>query len=136
MTATPDLHAERMRRIKRAQECRLYAAELKAWIAGRDRDSARNVVAQLLDTNDDPRFAHVPVVDVLLAVPRYGDDRVRRSLRVVGIDRHDARIRDLTPRQRCRLADTVRQPRLVIKTCDWPTLLAPTWDADTTGVAV
>lgn len=126
--------AQRAAALKRANECRVYAAELKDWISGRDRESARNVVAQLLDGNDDWRFGHVEVVALLKSIPRYGADRVRRTLRLVQVD-DDSRIRDLSPRQRCRIADTIRQPRLVVGGCDWPTLLPPTWTATTTGVA-
>lgn len=126
--------AQRADALKRANECRVYAAEMKEWIAGRDRDAARNVVAQLLDSNDDPRFGHVELVALLKSIPRYGDERVRCTLRVVKVD-DSARIRDLSPRQRCRIADTIRQPRLVVRRCDWPTLLPPTWTASTIGVA-
>jgi hypothetical protein len=93
--------AQRMTSLAKANYVRTGRAEIKRAIHGGDRD-----VRELL--TDPPEVClRMAVGELLLALPRYGNERVRKLTRQVGTE-PSRPIGRLTERQRVGIAELIR----------------------------
>lgn len=95
---------QRMDALQRANQVRSQRASLK-----RDLKSGRQSIDRLL--LDPPEWLETAkVIDMLLAVPKYGRVRAGKILQQCRISASKT-IGGLTPRQRTELVQSLRQPR-------------------------
>jgi hypothetical protein len=78
-------------------------------IRARGREAGRERAAELLeDLEPGEPLAAMPVRRLLLAIPRFGESRMRRCLANAGVHSGDRRVGQLSERQRQMLADMLR----------------------------
>jgi len=94
----------------KANEVRLANCELRRSIHAASFAVALELVADLLDQDDLTELpaGALPIRRLLLAVPKFGEQRMVRYLRTAGLFTGDRRVRDLTDRQRRVLAELLR----------------------------
>ena len=95
--------------LAKANEVRFANADLVKLIRESGADQGRSVVASTLEDlgGDDP-VGGMPIRRLLLAIPKFGEKRAGRYLRAVGLFTGDRRVRELSDRQRAKLAALLR----------------------------
>jgi hypothetical protein len=86
--------AQRLDALQKANRTRVYRSRLKQRIKAGQVDAP-----SVLAANDDPLLYTMRVSDLLLAIPKYGPDKVRRLLRGCGVSPSKT-LDGLTGRQR------------------------------------
>lgn len=101
---------QNMLALARANEVRLYAAQVKREIRAEGPSRAVEALA-------DPTLANFDVRVILMAIPRWGTARAVRCLSRLGV--RDTTIGALTLRERGALAVFLGMPHLVDERCLW-----------------
>ena len=93
--------------LERANHNRLAAYTERARIRALAGDESKRELARLLVDADDPGVLCGKVADYLMCAERIGVSNATRLMGKADIRRADARLRDLTERQRAVLADSL-----------------------------
>lgn len=103
-------HQQQLAALAVANEVRLSNVAFVRRVRTLSMSDAVDLVAGHLESPDlgGSTVGAMPIVRLLLAIPRFGPDRVNRMTRTAGITFNNRRARDLTDRQREHLIRQLR----------------------------